>query len=89
MMMLAIISLLVGMALGQRCNVLVLVPAIGLVLLASMATGFARAEGPWPSMLTVASMITGLQVGYLAGIGLASRMIPAKSVEGPMERAVH
>jgi hypothetical protein len=62
-----VISLLVGMALGQRFNVLVLVPALALTLVLTIGTGIGHADALGAIVAMVVATITSLQVGYLAG----------------------
>ena len=71
----ALLSLLVGMLLGQRFKVLALVPAVAIILL---ATGVAAIAGPdhWsPGPIAVAAVAT-LQIGYVLGCSI-HRLIAA------------
>jgi hypothetical protein len=70
MIFIALIGLLVGVVLGQRFKVLVLVPGIGLALVFAIAVGVADADGGWTIVLMAMTAITSLQIGYLAGIGI-------------------
>jgi hypothetical protein len=63
----AVISILVGAALGLRFNVLIVVPAIILVLGGTAAVGIAHADHMGSAVLIAASICTALQVGYLIG----------------------
>ena len=65
-----VISLLVGMALAQRFRVLVLFPAILLTLFLAIGAAMMRPEPDWRLGLTALITVVGLQVGYLAGIGI-------------------
>jgi hypothetical protein len=65
-----LISLLVGMVLGQRFKVLILVPGIGLALIFTIAAGVARADGAGTIVLMATAVITSLQIGYLVGTGI-------------------
>ena len=67
----AILSLLVGVALAQRFKVLVLVPAIMITLLFALVSGLARGDVNWTAAALIAvTIIVGLQIGYLLGIGV-------------------
>jgi hypothetical protein len=66
----AVISLLAGMALGQRFKVLVLVPLILLTAVFAIATWVAHGGGAWQIGRTAAVAIVGLQMGYLLGLGV-------------------
>jgi hypothetical protein len=70
MLMPAIISCLVGLALAQRCTVLVLIPVILLTLVFAIAAGLSGAAAGWASALTAVVAISGVQIGYLLGIAL-------------------
>jgi hypothetical protein len=70
MMILLAICLLVGMALGQRCNVFALVPATGLALVAAIGADTdgiwsAGTDGIWSSALAAVAAGAVLQLGYL------------------------
>jgi hypothetical protein len=78
-MTLLIISLLMGMVLGQRFKVLVLVPAMVFVLLVAIGEGTARAEGLWPTALLAMVAIASLQIGYLAGTGIRYLHVAART----------
>ena len=67
-MMLAIICLLFGMVLGQRFNVLVLVPAIALVATLSVVVGVARTDAIWSIAQTAVAAMASVQLGYAMGI---------------------
>jgi hypothetical protein len=69
-MALPLISLLMGMVLGQRFKVLVLVPALAFVLVVAVGAGVARVQGLWPTALMAAGAVASLQIGYLGGTGL-------------------
>ena len=61
---------IMGMVLGQRFKVLILMPAIALATLVAVATGIGRTEPFWSVLLAAALSVTGLQIGYLAGTGV-------------------
>jgi predicted neutral ceramidase superfamily lipid hydrolase len=67
MMILALISLLAGAALGMRFKVLVLVPAIGFILLVAAGTGLGRGDSLGTVLLMAAAAVTSLQIGYFGG----------------------
>ncbi len=62
---LAIISVLVGIALGL---IVVLVRAVALVMMFAMIVGIARGDHFWSIILAIAIPATAVQLGYLAGI---------------------
>jgi hypothetical protein len=64
---LGIFSLLLGMAMGQRFKVLILLPGIAVAL---VGAGIAQAETAGPIVLLAAASIASLQIGYFAGIVL-------------------
>jgi hypothetical protein len=70
MFVLVILSTLAGMVLGQRFKVLILLPAIAVTLLVTIAAGLARAETPGMLALSAILTMVGIQVGYLLGIGI-------------------
>jgi hypothetical protein len=67
-MMLLVLNVIFGAAVGLRFKVFVLFPAI----LASMVltTGIAAAQdyGLWPTLIAIVASITGIQVGFLGVI---------------------
>ncbi len=67
MMILALISLLAGAALGLRFKVLVLVPAIALTLLMAAGTGLGGGDSLWTVLLMAAAAGASLQIGYFGG----------------------
>jgi hypothetical protein len=91
MMNVAIFSVIVGMTLGQRFKVLILVPAIAIALLIAVGAGIAHADGPGMIILSSVLSLVGLQIGYLAGTGIRILMAAARAgrlraspVEGPL-----
>jgi hypothetical protein len=70
MLMFAILSLLLGLVLGQRFKVLILIPVIIITLVFAVVAGLARADKAWTVGLTAAVAIAGLQIGYLLGVGV-------------------
>jgi hypothetical protein len=66
-MMLLVLSLLIGAALGMRFGVLILLPAILLSLALNAGIAAAQDSGLWDTLLAIALSITGIQIGFLAG----------------------
>ena len=64
----SMISFLFGAVLGQRFNVVVLVPAVAIVLVLSFGVGFAHAQAAWWIVRMAAAGAICLQCGYFAGI---------------------
>lgn len=69
MMILSMISLLVGAALGQRFKVMVLMPATAIVLVLAAVAGITQGQTAWSIVLMAAAAATSMQMGYLIGIG--------------------
>jgi hypothetical protein len=67
-MLLAIFTLLIGAALGQRFTVLILIPAILATLGAAIGLGVARAQMPGTIALLALAAVACLQIGYLFGV---------------------
>jgi membrane protein DedA with SNARE-associated domain len=68
MLVLAVVSVLVGAALGQRFTVMILVPGTVVLLALSTATGLTQANTTWSIALMTAVAATAMQIGYLIGI---------------------
>ena len=83
MMTLAMISLLVGMVLGQRFKVLVLMPTIAIALILVIGVGVARADTVWWIILSAIAVATSLQIGYLLGIGVRHALVAARASRSP------
>jgi hypothetical protein len=75
MIILVILSILFGAALGTRFKVLVLFPAI--FVSAALIAGATAAHGSsvWSAVLSMAVSATGLQMGFLGGV--ATRFVVA------------
>jgi len=58
---------LAGAVLGLRFKVLVLMPALGFVLPATVISAFAQGDGAWAIAGACAMAATLLEIGYLAG----------------------
>jgi hypothetical protein len=71
----AVISLVVGMALGQRFKVLVLLPAIGLAVIVTTSAGVLRADDGWSIVWMGVAAAVALQLGYLLGTGIRSFLV--------------
>jgi hypothetical protein len=65
-----LISLLVGMVLGQRFKVLAVVPAMAASLLVSIGVGIAYSEGLGRTVLLAALAVASVQIGYLVGVAI-------------------
>jgi hypothetical protein len=94
----ALISLLVGMVLGQRFKVLVLLPTIAVAVLVTTGTGLVHADSGWSIVMMAAATAASLQVGYLAGVTIRHMLavaraskLPATSLRGssPARRPAH
>ena len=71
---LAIISVFVGIALGLRFKVLVLVPAIASAIIFVVIAELARGDDFASIVLAAVIVGVALQLGYLVGIVLAKRI---------------
>jgi hypothetical protein len=78
---LAVLSLVVGAVLGTRYKVHVLLPAIVSALPISLFVGLYAYGTVGLVILTVASTIVLLQVGYLAGVFAQSRLETVRGAE--------
>ena len=68
MITISLVSFLVGAALGQRFEVIVLVPAIVIFSGLAIVTGGADGQPAWAIVLMVATIATCLQIGYFGGV---------------------
>ena len=68
--LLAMISLLVGAVLAQRFKIMILIPAIGIMLVAAVGAGVAQAHTVWWTILMIAAAGASMQVGYVIGLGI-------------------
>jgi hypothetical protein len=71
---LAIFGALVGVALGLRFKVLILVPAIGFAAVFALVVGLANGDTFGSILLAIVIVGIAIQFGYLAGIFLANRI---------------
>jgi hypothetical protein len=62
------IVFLIGAALSARFQVLILFPVIGFAVVATTVMGIAHGGPVGAVMLTIASVVTALQIGYLSGL---------------------
>jgi hypothetical protein len=67
---LAMIGVVVGIVLGLRYNILVLVPAVLFATILAIIIGIGRADSFWSIVLTTVALVVAVQVGYLAGIAI-------------------
>jgi hypothetical protein len=74
-----LISLLLGMVLGQRFKVLALVPVIAVWLPVATGTGIARYGEFGPTLLLAALAVAALQIGYLAGVVIRYSLVAART----------
>jgi hypothetical protein len=68
MSMLLLLMFLIGAVLGMRFRVLVLIPAIGFLFMASLAACVMRAESLSITIAAIVLTVCCLQIGYLGGI---------------------
>ncbi len=61
-----IAAAIIGVLVGTRFNVFLLVPLVTIGLAAILGIGFARAGDPWVILLTAFGTITAMQMGYFA-----------------------
>jgi hypothetical protein len=67
MLVLTIISFLIGVILGLRFKVIVLIPAFGLALALIAVSGIVMEEGVWRPVSTTVAVAAFLQLGYICG----------------------
>ena len=68
MVMLVLSMFCFGAVLGMRFKVLVLIPAIGLAFIATLAGGLVRGDKASVVLIAVVVASSSLQIGYLGGI---------------------
>jgi hypothetical protein len=76
--LLVVICLVAGIALGQWFKILILVPVMSLALVGTIAAGIARADNVWSIAFVAIAVVTALQIGYLIGIWLRSFTVGAR-----------
>jgi len=87
---LTIVSFLMGVTLGQRFKVMVLMPAMLLVPGIWIVTGIAHAQSAWAIAFMVATAAACLQIGYIVGIGLRHILSTrSSSLPSPATAAKH
>jgi len=64
------IVLLVGIILGQRFRVMILVPLTLLSVLIALSASLAHRNGTWAAAESSVAAIVALQIGYLGGVGI-------------------
>jgi hypothetical protein len=82
MMTLSMVSLLVGAALGQRFQVIVLAPAVAIALVLAIGTGVTCGDPGWSIVLMAVAVAASVQIGYLIGIGIF-HVLAATLTSGP------
>jgi hypothetical protein len=92
MAMIVLLSGCLGLALGLRFKVLVLLPAATAVLAAAACVGMMRGSGVSATAIVVAASETSLQIGYLLGVGIlvavAGRRVHRSVTRGRPTQAV-
>jgi len=68
MIWLATVSLAVGGLLAQRFKIVVLAPATLAVVVVTVAVGAGQTSGIWSSILIIAIVTVGVQIGYFLGM---------------------
>jgi hypothetical protein len=68
--MILLLSMFLGIALGLRFKVLVLLPAAAAVLAVAAGNGIVRGNGPGATLIAIIADETWLQMGYLLGAGI-------------------
>lgn len=76
--MMLMVWLLIGAVMGLRFRVLILVPAMGLALPVTVVSGIIQGASLGHVFLAATLAIVGLQVGYLAGIGVRHLLVLAR-----------
>jgi hypothetical protein len=92
----ALISLLLGMVLGQRFKVLALVPIIAVWLLVATGVGIVRYGELGPTLLLAALAVASVQIGYLTGVVIRYSLVGTRasglrtaSISQPTRHAAH
>jgi hypothetical protein len=78
-------SVLAGLALGHRCKVFVLVPAVPLAAVAAFAAGVRLAYEGWFLALLVLTAGTAVQIGYIVGGIVAAKSATSEGAGGGKE----
>src|SRR5215467_4248629 len=72
---LAIIGVVVGIVLGLRYKILILVPAVLFAMILAIAVGVGRADSFWSIVLTTIALVIAVQLGYLAGLVIHAAIV--------------
>lgn len=72
-------TMAIGVLLGLRFKVFVLVPAIAISLGANFAIGIAKGSGIWPILFSTFITIAGLQIGYLVGVAIRFAVVRTRA----------
>ena len=89
MLVLSTASFLIGAALAQRFNVIILIPAVVIVLTLAVGIGVTNASTAWSIVAIAAAATTCMQIGYFIGLSIrdvlaaASRPAPSTSARHP------
>jgi hypothetical protein len=83
----AIVSILLGAVLAQRFKFWILLPLFVLAILVSISAAFARHDGALAAEFS-AMVIIGLQIGYVAGLGLGHIMLLSRVSSRPRRAAL-
>jgi len=76
------ISILVGIVLGLRFKVFILVPTIGLALALVAVTSMAHGDDVWSLVATMVVVTSFLQLGYIGGSVLAPAIVHGRASAG-------
>ncbi len=87
-MLFTTLGIFFGIALGWRCNLLVLVPAIPLASLSVGISAAASGESAVTTTVAIISAVVGLQCGYIAGV-LFQRPPVVRGTRRPDWSSVH
>lgn len=70
MLLVTTIILLVGVILGQRFRVLILVPLSPLIVLIALIVSWTYQQGEWAAAEAAMAAVVALQIGYLGGLAI-------------------
>lgn len=79
MLILTVVGVSLGAVLGLKFKVLVLVPAIVIAVLATVAQGMVHGDGIWQVGLATIVATVSLQVGYAVGLFVREAVWPRAS----------
>ena len=83
--LLVVISLVAGIALGQWFKILILVPVMSLALVGTIAAGIARADNVWSIALMAIAVVT-CRLGTSSVSGCGHSLLPQGSLAHPRPR---